>query len=56
MSDEARYDVRESDDAQFYFVLVASNGEIVETSELYTRRQDAERGIVAAKRAAQQAD
>ena len=47
----ARYEVRESDDGQWYFVLLAANGEIVATSELYTRAEDAQRGIEAAIRA-----
>lgn len=48
----AKYEVREASDGSFYFVLVAGNGEVLTTSETYTRREDAERGIEDARRAA----
>lgn len=42
----ARYEVREAEDAAgFYYVLVAKNGEVLSTSETYTRREDVNRAI-----------
>lgn len=32
-------------DGQFYFRIKGSNGEVIATSEGYTRKQDAERGL-----------
>lgn len=52
----SRYEVRGNDEDGFHFVLIASNGEVVETSEQYTRRDDAERGVEAAQRAAAAAE
>lgn len=49
---QARYDLRKSSDGQYYFNLVASNGEPVATSERYTTKSNAERGIDAVRRAA----
>ena len=46
------YAIRKSDDDQFYYVLVASNGEDLAVSERCPRKQNAERGIEAAMRAA----
>lgn len=37
-------EVKPSADGQFYFTGQAGNGEVVVTSELYTRKEDAERG------------
>lgn len=48
----AKYEVREAKDRSFYYVLVAGNGDVLSTSETYTRREDAERGIEDAQRAA----
>ena len=56
MTRGAEYEVRTAKDGSFFYVLVAANGEIVETSETYTRREDAERGIDAAKEAADEAE
>jgi uncharacterized protein YegP (UPF0339 family) len=36
--------IKESKDGEFYFVIEGANGEVVATSETYTRRADAERG------------
>ena len=52
----SEYEIRLADDGHFYWVLKAANGEIVATSELYTRREDAERGIKAAQDAAARAE
>ena len=46
------YAIRRSSDDQFYYVLVASNGEDLATSELYPSKSNAERGVEAAMRAA----
>jgi len=45
-----RYDRRKSTNGQYYFVLKASNGEIVGTSETYTTSVSRENGIDAVKR------
>lgn len=39
----ARYDVRQAQNGQFYFNLLASNGQVIGTSETYTTRYSAER-------------
>ena len=49
---KACYDLKKSSDGQYYFNLVASNGEPVATSERYTTKSNAERGIDAVRRAA----
>ena len=49
---EAYYNLKKSADGQFYFNLVASNGEPVATSETYKTKNNAERGIDAVRRAA----
>ena len=43
----ARFELRESSDAQWYFVVTAANNEIVANSELYVARANAERAITA---------
>ena len=50
-SDE-RYKREDSDDRQYYFNLVAANGEIIGTSEMYTTEQARDNGIEAVKRVA----
>ena len=42
---EANYELSEAQNGEFYFNLVAANSEIIATSETYTRRTDAARGI-----------
>ena len=49
---ESHYDLQKSSDGQFYFNLVASNGEPVATSEMYPTKSNAKRGIDAVRRAA----
>ena len=49
---EAYYDLKKSSDGQFYFNLIASNGEPVATSEMYPTKSNAERGTDAVRRAA----
>jgi len=41
----ATFEVKESSDGQFYFVLKGGNGEVMATSETYTRRADAHRAV-----------
>lgn len=41
----AKFEIRKSRDRQFYFVLVAGNGEPMFTSETYTRRDNAIRAV-----------
>lgn len=40
-------EIRSSEDGQWYFVGVAGNGEIVVTSEMYTKKDDASDAAVA---------
>ncbi|MBS3750614.1 MAG: YegP family protein [Anaerolineales bacterium] len=47
-----RYDRRESSNGQFYFVLVAKNGEPIGRSEMYTTAQGRDNGIKAVKNTA----
>ena len=49
---EAKYEIKKSSDGQYYFNLVASNGEVVATSERYVTKSNAERGITAVRSAA----
>lgn len=48
----AHYDLKKAKNGQFYFNLVAANGEVVATSEMYTQKSGAQRGIDAVRRAA----
>lgn len=47
---DSRYDRRTASNGQYYFVLRASNGEPIGTSELYTTTAARENGIAAVKR------
>lgn len=47
---DSRYHRRKSVNGQYYFVLKASNGEIIGTSEMYTTEHARENGIQAVKR------
>tara|TARA_A100000171_G_scaffold35638_3_gene34219 strand:- start:16095 stop:16433 length:339 start_codon:yes stop_codon:yes gene_type:complete len=47
---DSRYDRRTASNGQYYFVLKASNGEIIGTSEMYTTSSARENGIAAVKR------
>jgi len=40
-----RFEIRWSDNKQYYFVLKAENGEIICTSEMYISKQSAIRGV-----------
>ena len=42
-----RYDLREAQSGEYYFNLKAANGRVIGTSEMYSTRQNAERGIAA---------
>ena len=44
-----RYNRRESPGGQYYFVLVAKNGEPISRSEMYTTEQGRDNGIEAVK-------
>ena len=45
----SKYQIRESTDRQFYFNLIASNGEVLLTSERYTARASARNGVGAVR-------
>ena len=49
---EAYYELRKSKDGQFYFNVIASNGEPVATSEMYPTKSNATRGTNAVRDAA----
>ena len=51
----AHYEVDDSIDGQYFWKLIAANGEPLCHSELYTKRSDAGRGIRAAIRASLEA-
>ena len=40
-----RWKIKKSKDEQFYFTLSASNGEVILTSEMYTTKENAYKGI-----------
>lgn len=48
---DQHYQRKTAADGQFYFILVAANGEIIGTSETYTAERRREDGIEAVKRA-----
>lgn len=43
MNDRLRYQIRPSQDGQWYFVQLGGNGEVIATSETYTRKPSAVR-------------
>ena len=44
---QGRYDVKKAKDGQYYFNLKAANGEIIGTSEMYSTKSNATRGLKA---------
>ena len=38
-------EIRKSKDNQYYFVKIAANNQIIETSETYTTKQNCKKGI-----------
>lgn len=50
------YSIRKAKNDQYYYVLVAANGEDLARSEMYPSKQNAKRGIDAAIRASANAD
>ncbi len=49
---DERYLRKTATDGQFYFVLVAPNGEVIGLSEMYTTERAREKGIKAVKKTA----
>jgi uncharacterized protein YegP (UPF0339 family) len=45
-----RFTVRPAAGGGYYFTLIAPNGEVIATSEVYADRQGARKGIAAVKR------
>src|SRR4051794_13515711 len=45
----ARFVIKNSSDGQYMFVLKAGNNEVILTSELYTQKQGAEKGIASVR-------
>ena len=44
-----QFEIKKSDDGQFYFTLKAVNNEIIATSEMYTSKQNCQNGIESVK-------
>lgn len=44
-----RFEIKKSQDGQFYFTLIAPNNEIIATSEMYTTKQSCQNGIESVK-------
>lgn len=53
---DQRYQRKTSVDGQFYFVLVAANGETIGVSEMYPVEQNRDKGIEAVKKTAPDAN
>ena len=51
----AKFAIKRSSDGQYYFNYVADNGEVVATSERYTRKASAEHGAQVIKDGAAEA-
>ena len=51
----AKFEIKKSKDEQYYFILKASNGEVIATSEMYKKKAGAENGIQSVKTNAQKA-
>ena len=43
------FEIKKSEDGQFYFTLKAVNNEIIATSEMYTSKQNCQNGIESVK-------
>ena len=43
------FEIKKSEDGQFYFTLKATNDEIIATSEMYTTKQNCQNGIDSVK-------
>lgn len=56
MARKATFDLKTSSNDQFYFVLVAPNGEPIARSEMYTSKQSAKNGIEAVRKYAPDAE
>ena len=46
-----KFEIHVSKNNQFYFILVARNGEVVATSETYSTKQMCKKGISAVRKA-----
>ena len=46
----SKFIIRKSEDNQFYFVLEATNGEVIATSEMYTTKDSCLNGIDSVRR------
>jgi uncharacterized protein YegP (UPF0339 family) len=44
-----RFEIRQSQDGQYYFTVIAPNNEIIATSEMYTTKQSCQNGIESVK-------
>lgn len=48
---DARYELLQADNGEYYFNLTATNGQVIGTSETYAAKASAQKGIAAVKRA-----
>jgi hypothetical protein len=55
-SDDARYELKASNDNRFYFNLLAANGQVVGTSQMYASESSRSEGIASVKANAPKAD
>ena len=56
MARNATFDLKKSSNDQYYFVLVAPNGEPIARSEMYRSKQAAQNGIEAVRKYAPDAE
>ena len=49
MKKEAKFVVKVATNGEYFFVLIAGNGKVIATSETYTRRENALKGIASVK-------
>jgi uncharacterized protein YegP (UPF0339 family) len=45
-----KYIIHKSSDGQFYFILIARNGQVIATSETYKTKQSCKKGIKSVRR------
>ena len=45
----SKFEIFKGKDGQYYFRLIANNGEVVATSEGYTTKQNCQKGIISLK-------
>ena len=51
-----KFEIKKSEDGQFYFTLKAPNQEVIATSEMYTTKENCQNGIESVKNNAPNAE